>query len=215
MQISNRIYPVSLFNIKEELKSPKIISDKINPTLLTKLFESIIYGNEYPIVLFETAIRRVKTDRDIPVSNIRAGIMKAYINRKQKEEELGVALDKENCNSAYVCGRLFAVLEKLQRDASGIKLNRTIKDAYFASASAKPAIVFPKLIKLAQNHLNKVKSSSYYNILMGEIMDKLNGEFPETLLLQDQGRFIVGYYQQYQSFFEQKEKAGNNGMEEN
>ena len=214
MQISDKLYPVSLFSIKEELKSPKILSDKINPALLTKLFESIIYGNEYPIALFETAIRRVKTDRDIPISNIRAGIMKAYINRKQKEEELGVALDKENCNSAYVCGRLFAVLEKLQRDAAGIKLNRTIKDAYFASASAKPAIVFPKLIKLAQNHLNKVKSPSYYNILMGEIMDKLNGEFPETLLLQDQGRFIVGYYHQYQSFFEKREKEVNNGMEE-
>ena len=44
-------------------------------------------------------------------------------------------------------------------------------------------------------------------------MDKLNGEFPETLLLQDQGRFIIGYYQQYQSFFEKKET--NSEMEEN
>ena len=126
-----------------------------------------------------------------------------------------MALDKENCGQAYVCGRLFAVLEKLQRDASGTKLNRTIKDAYFASAAAKPAMIFPKLIKLAQNHLNKVSSPSYYNILLGEIMDKLKGEFPETLLLQDQGRFIIGYYQQYQNFFEKKEKTINNEMEEN
>lgn len=213
MQISKELRPISFSRIKEELRSPKSTSEKINPTLLTKLFESVIYGNRYPMTLLETAVRRVKTDGDKRVNSVRAGVIKACINRNYKKEEFGVALDKENCGQAYVCGRLFAVLEKLQRDASGIKLNRTIKDAYFASASAKPAIVFPKLIKLAQNHLNKVKSPAYYSILLGEIMDKLNGEFPETLLLQDQGRFIIGYYQQYQSFFEKKET--NSEMEEN
>lgn len=206
MQVSEEIRPVSFSRIKEELRSPKSTSEKINPALLTKLFESVIYGCEYPFALLETVVRRVKTDGDKSVNGVRVGIIKAYINRKDKKEEFGVALDKENCGSAYVCGRLFAVLEKLQRDASDTKLNRTIKDAYFASASTKPAMVFPKLIKLAQNHLNKVKSPSYYNILLGEIMDKLNGEFPETFSLQDQGRFIIGYYQQYQSFFEKREK---------
>ena len=213
MQTSKELRPISFSRIKEELRSPKSTSEKINPTLLTKLFESVIYGNRYPMTLLETAVRRVKTDGDKRVNSVRAGVIKACINRNYKKEEFGVALDKDNCGQAYVCGRLFAVLEKLQRDASGIKLNRTIKDAYFASASAKPAIVFPKLIKLAQNHLNKVKSPAYYSILLGEIMDKLNGEFPETLLLQDQGRFIIGYYQQYQSFFEKKET--NSEMEEN
>ena len=86
-------------------------------------------------------------------------------------------------------------------------MNRTIKDAYFASASSKPALVFPKLIKLAQNHLNKVKYPGYYNNLIREIIGHLNGEFPETLFLTDQGKFIIGYYQQYQSFFEKTEKS--------
>lgn len=118
-----------------------------------------------------------------------------------------MALDRENQNQAYLCGRLFAVLEKLQQEASGNSLNRTIKDAYFASASSKPALIFPKLIRLAQNHLNKVKYPVVYNKLIGEILNGLNGEFPETLFLKDQGRFIVGYYQQYQSFFERTEKT--------
>ena len=215
MQISEELRPVSISRVKEELRSPKSTSEKINPALLTKLFEAAIYGNRYPVALLETVIRRVKTDGDKGINRVRAGIIKACINRNYKKEEFGVALDKENCGQAYVCGRLFAILEKLQRDASGTKLNRTIKDAYFASASAKPAMVFPKLIKLAQNHLNKVNSPAYYNILLGEIMDKLKGEFPETLLLQDQGRFIIGYYQQYQNFFEKKEKLTNSEMEEN
>ena len=214
MQVSEKIRPVSISRIKEELRSPKSTSEKINPALATKLFEAVIYGSEYPYALFETMVRRVKIDGDKSVNGVRVGIIKAYINRKYKKEEIGVALDKENCGSAYVCGRLFAVLEKVQRDASGTKLNRTIKDAYFASASAKPAMIFPKLIKLAQNHLNKVKNPVYYNILLGEIMDKLKGEFPDTLSIQNQGRFIIGYYQQYQSFFEKQENT-NSEMEEN
>ncbi len=215
LQVSEEFKAVPFGRIKEELRSPKSTSEKINPALLTKIFEAAIYGSRYPASLLETTVRRVKTDTDESVNRVRAGIIKACINRNYKKEEFGVALDKENCGQAYLCGRLFAVLEKLQRDASGTKLNRTIKDAYFASASARPSIVFPKLIKLAQYHLNKVKSPGYYNRLLGEIMDKLNGEFPETLMLQNQGRFIIGYYQQYQSFFEKNEKITNSEMEEN
>lgn len=220
LQISEKWRPVSVMRVKAELTSPKSSSEKMNPALLSKLFEAALYGTPYPISLLETVVRRVKTDGDKSFSDIRAGIIKACLNRNYKKEEFGVSLNKENDGQAYLCGRLFAVLERLQQNASGNSLNRTIKDAYFASAASKPAIIFPKLLKLAQNHLSKVKSPIFYNKLMGEIMDKLEGEFPETLLLQDQGRFMIGYYQQYQSFFEKSTEAQNNdsndnGMEEN
>lgn len=205
IQISEDSKTVPLWQIKNELISPKSKNEKINPALLAKIFEAVIYGNKYPYALLETVVRRVKLDTDIKVSGIRAGIIKACINRNYFKEELKVALDKENGQQAYLCGRLFAVLEKVQQEASSNSLNRTIKDAYFASASSKPAIIFPKLIKLSQNHLNKVKYPIFYNKLIGEILEKLDGEFPETLLLIDQGKFIVGYYHQYQDFFKKNE----------
>lgn len=205
LQISEELKPVSIYRIKAELLSPKSTSEKINPALLSKLFESVLYGKDYPLALLETMVRRVKTDGENGLNRVRAGVIKACINRNCKKEELSVALDKNNCEPAYVCGRLFAVLEKIQQDASGTKLNRTIKDAYFASASTKPAMVFPKLLKLAQNHLNKVKYPVYYNQLLDEIMDKFEGKLPETLSLRDQGRFIIGYYQQRQDFFKKSE----------
>ncbi|MCI9471161.1 MAG: type I-C CRISPR-associated protein Cas8c/Csd1 [Lachnospiraceae bacterium] len=212
MQISQKIRPVSIIQIKGELLSPKSKNEKVNPALLTKLFEAVLYGGKMPEALLSTIVRRVKTDTDSKVNSIRAGIIKACINRNYRKGELKVALDKENHTPAYLCGRLFAVLEMLQQDAASNALNRTIKDAYFASASSKPAIVFPKLLKLAQNHLNKAKYPVRYNKLIGEIIEPLEGGFPETLLLVDQGRFIVGYYQQYQSFFEKKEEE--NGDQE-
>lgn len=222
LQLSQEIHPVSLTRIMRELISPKVSSknqgDKINPALLAKLFEAVIYGKPYPEALLATMVQRVKTDTDIPINEVRAGVIKACINRKYHKEELSVALNKENVSPAYLCGRLFAVLEKLQQDASGNSLNRTIKDGYFASAVSKPAAVFPKLIILAQNHLdkverlvknpsNKVRGAAYYNILIGEIIDKLSDRFPDTLGLSDQGCFIIGYYQQYQEFFVKKEKG--------
>lgn len=204
LKMGEELRPISLARIKMELTSPKSKNETINPAVTAKLFEAVLYGGRLPESLLQTAVRRVKTDADSKVNEVRAGIIKACIHRNYKKGEFGVALDRENQTPAYLCGRLFAVLEKLQQDASNNSLNRTIKDAYFASASSKPAIVFPKLLRLAQNHLNKVKSPGFYNKLIGEIIEPLAGEFPETLLLVDQGRFIIGYYQQYQSFFTRK-----------
>lgn len=223
VQISDRIRPVPLARIRAELISPKSQNDKVNPALLTKLFESVIYGRKYPEVLLSTMINRIKKDTDIKVNAVRAGVIKACIHRKNNKEEFNVALNKENIEPAYLCGRLFAVLERLQQDAAGGSLNRTIKTAYFASASSKPVMVFPKLITLAQNHLDKVKrlsqGSSYkgmraetYNRLIQEIINPMEGEFPGTFDLLNQGRFIVGYYQQTENFFV-KNEAKSNGKE--
>ena len=208
LQVSKEFHSVALWQIKREMISPKSKNDKVNPALMSRMIETIMYGRTYPQSLLETMVRRVKIDEgSTKLNSIRAGVIKACINRNQEKEELKLSLDKTNQSQAYLCGRLFAVLEKLQQDASNNSLNRTIKDAYFASASAKPALVFPKLIRLAQNHLNKVKYPVYYNKLIGEIMDGLNGEFPETFRLMDQGRFDIGYYQQNQDLWKKADKS--------
>lgn len=107
-----------------------------------------------------------------------------------------MGLDINNRDKAYLCGRLFAVLEKLQNSVSNYSLNRTIKDSYFSSAASRPALVFPKILMLAQNHLNKSKFKGYYNKQIAEIIEMMEDSFPETLSLIDQGKFIIGYYQQ-------------------
>lgn len=207
LRVAKDMRPIPLYRIKKELVSPKSREADVNPALLAKLFEAVLYGTPYPEALLETMVRRIKTDTDISINTVRAGVVKACINRNYaKKEEITMALNTENENPAYLCGRLFAVLEKLQQEAVG-NVNRTIKDAYFASASSTPALVFPKLIRLAQNHLNKTKRPVFFNKLIGEIMEKLQDEFPKMLSLQDQGRFDIGYYQQYQSFFEKSNAA--------
>lgn len=126
---------------------------------------------------------------------------------KNKEEEIKMALDKNNTNASYLCGRLFAVLEKIQRNVYK-DLNRTIKDAFFASACAKPSAVFPRLMVLVQYHLAKEddKQRFFDNKLIGEIADKIGTKFPSTLSMEEQGRFILGYYQQTQDLYKPRKK---------
>ncbi len=200
LRIGESTRQVSFWQIEKQLISPKSTNDKVPPPLMTALMLAAINGTRYPDGLLSTVIRRVKTDTDIETRDyqyrIRAGIIKACLNRKAKKEEIKLAWDENNRNPAYLCGGLFAVYEKIQQDASGINLNRTIKDAYFASACSRPASVMPKLAMLSQNHLKKLSedSNKYYQRMIGHLMEGLAAAFPSTLSLDDQGRFIVGYY---------------------
>lgn len=107
-------------------------------------------------------------------------------------------LNETSTDSAYLCGRLFAVLEQIQRSALGNGINATIKDKFFSSACSTPNLVFPRLLKLTQSHLNKIGGGLeyYYDKTLQEIMGKLDDTFPRTLSMEMQGMFILGYYQQ-------------------
>lgn len=215
--------PISFWQIKKELIPPKS-KDNVNPTLMSKLLDSIVYSRDFPQALLSTVIWRVKVDSDeeknqfIKLNDVRMGIIKGCINRKARllgqKEEIKMALDKENENVAYLCGRLFAVLEAVQQKASNYSLNRTIKDSYFSSASSKPATVFPNLMRLSQYHLSKIGDPVYFNNDIKEIMDKLPGEFPQSLPLIEQGKFMIGYYQQ-RSYSDTKRKEAKAAKEEN
>ena len=165
--------PIYLDEIRNELISPKSSKENINPTLVSKLLDSIIRGYKYPVELLENIIRRVKIDNDdikknknaIRINHIRVGIIKAYLNRKNrlenKKEEITMGLNETNDNQAYLCGRLFAVLQKIQEEsvsAKGGKLNKTIKDAYFSKAVSRPILVMPRLVELSQYHLNNIEN---------------------------------------------------------
>lgn len=210
IRILEKQKPVSMYWIQKQLVSPKSKDAKVPPPLIAGLFASILNGTRYPDALLATVIARVKTDTDETqqkkVNHIRAGLIKGCLNRKAKKEEITMSLNLDNTNQAYLCGRLFAVLEKIQQDASGGNLNRTIKDSYFSSACSKPATVFPKLIQLTQNHLKKVEYVLFYQKLCGDIIDQLEDAFPSTLSLDEQGKFIIGYYQQNKALYAKKEK---------
>ncbi len=123
-----------------------------------------------------------------------------------------MALDKNNINPGYLLGRLFAVLEKVQIESVGGegKINATIRDRFYGSASSTPVTVFARLMRLKNHHLAKLENyKSFYEKLIGEITDKISADnaYPTYLSLNDQGRFAVGYYHQRQDFFKKKDNS--------
>lgn len=180
-------------------------SSDATPNLPEAVVKSIFQGLPYPISLFQACIRRIRAEQSVTI--VRAAIIKAYLNRINNNNniKIKIMLDKENQNQGYLCGRLFAVLDKIQEDANGI---HSIRERYMNSASSTPATVFSTILNLSAHHLEKLNNGKqvYYEKLKQEIVSKLDADgFPAHLSLQDQGRFFVGYYHQRQDFFISKE----------
>jgi CRISPR-associated protein Csd1 len=106
-----------------------------------------------------------------------------------------MSLNSEHPSPAYQLGRLFALLLGVQRKAIGQNINSDIRDKYYGSASATPSIVFPLLLRNAQNHISKAKAGGY-DKLIRDVLEHIDNEFPAHLDLQAQGLFALGYYHQ-------------------
>lgn len=185
-------------------------SSDATPNLPDALVKSIFQGTPYPYTLFAECIKRIRAEQSIYTT--RAAIIKAYLNRLNNinEQNIKVMLDKNNTNPGYLCGRLFAVLDKIQEDANN---QHTIRERYLNSASATPSAVFATILNLSSHHSEKLNEGRnvFFEKLKQEIIEKLDADgFPAHLDLQDQGRFFVGYYHQRQAFFIKSEKEENN-----
>jgi CRISPR-associated protein Csd1 len=172
--------------------------------LAGELTRAILTGGAYPLPLLTMCLSRLRADRE--VTPLRVAMIKASLRRRNKE--VPVALDRNEFNTGYRLGRLFAVLEDAQRAGVG-KVNAGIRDKYVGAASATPRRVFPLLLRGTQNHLSaahkKARGGWATNLEkeMSQIMGGLSAAspFPATLSIDDQGRFFVGYYHQQSDLF--------------
>ena len=186
-------------------------AENIPPNLAGEFMKSILGGSPYPRSLLMTAVNRCRAERDVPYP--RAALIKAVLARHTRsshpsDKEVGMSLDPSNVNIGYRLGRLFAVLEKVQEEASP-GINATIRDRFYGSAASTPVAAFPHLMKLKNHHISKLESRGRaVNLekLIGEIMDGIN-DFPSHIRLEDQGRFAVGYYHQRQDFFKKSDNS--------
>jgi CRISPR-associated protein Csd1 len=175
-------YPGIWHLLKETARETKDIS----PVLSGALVRSILSGCNYPQNLYQGVIGRIRADSRI--NYLRASILKAVLTRNYNKE-VPMSLDTERREISYLLGRLFAVLEKAQLDALG-KINSTIKDRFFSTASATPASVFPRLIRLSQHHIEKADYGYMSDRRISEIMENIDS-FPLHMNLQDQGLFAI------------------------
>lgn len=191
-------------------------SEDVSPLLAGELMRAILNGSRYPRSLLSNILMRLRSDGD--VSGVRVALCKAVLARELRlgvkgiKGEVPVSLDRTINDPSYALGRLFSVLENVQRTALGDKVNATIRDRYYGAASANPASVFPLLLRNAQHHLSRLRKDRRGLAInlekeIGEIIDLLGSGFPRSLRMEAQGRFAVGYYQQTQSRFGRGEEV--------
>ena len=210
---------LSVWSLLRETANPNSRDKKPPEPLVSALMRAVLMNTPYPAELFIQTEIRLRAEHE--VSRGKAAILKAYLLRNVVElnpdnhpykEVLQVQLNETTTHLPYPyrLGQLFAVLEALQLKANP-GINATIKDRYFNSACATPAVVFPTLIRLAQNHLNKLDGGVkvYYDKLITGLFNTMDESYPTRLSLQDQGIFQIGYYHQKQKFFTKKEEQEN------
>ena len=209
---------LSIWSLLRETANPNSRDKKPPEPLVGALLRAVLMNALYPAELFAQTEIRLRAEHE--VSRGKAAILKAYLTRNvvemkaenahPYEEVLQVELNENTTYLPYRLGRLFAVLEALQQKANP-GINATIKDRYFNSACATPAVVFPALIRLAQNHLNKLDGGVkvYYDKMITGLLNAVEESYPVRLSLQDQGIFQIGYYHQKQKLFTKKEETEN------
>jgi CRISPR-associated protein Csd1 len=175
-------------------------NEKPAPQVGQALLHMALHGGPLPEWLLYQAVRRARAEQG--VKSAHAALIKMVLlsqDDAMKRSNDMAELDVTNRDPAYLCGRLLAELDVIQRTALG-KTNTTVVDRYFGTASSAPASVYGRLVRGAQPHLAKLRHErpGAYRRLderLAEIMEGLP-TFPRTLTLVDQGRFALGFYHQ-------------------
>ena len=128
----------------------------ISPVLPTQLLHSAIGGRAIPLAqgALAAAVRRQQLDPDNKLNPARLALIKACllrspnlpINKSHPLEPMTESLNPDARDAAYLCGRLFAVFDRLQYLALG-GINAGVVQRFYASASVTPALVMGRLFR--------------------------------------------------------------------
>jgi len=171
------------------------------PNVPQRLLRSALRGESLPEWLLFQAVRRNRAEQAVtrPRMVLTKMMLVSQENQHIEEENPMEHLEQSTKDPAYLCGRLMAEIEAVQRAAiPGAKA--TVIGRYFGTASSAPASVFGNLLRGAQAHLDKLrkeKEGAYHGLQaqLEEIMSGLE-KFPKTLTLKEQALFSLGYYHQ-------------------
>ena len=201
-----------LWKLLDETVNPKARDKAPSPELAGEVVRAILTDTRYPATLRNGVTLRIRAERE--VTRGKAAILKAYYLKDPHpdvpKEVLTVGLNEESANIPYTLGRIFSILEAIQGAANpGVKT--TIKDKYFNSAAATPAVIFPLLISLAQKHLKKLRGSNTglavsLDKQLTDLLSRLGENYPARMNLPQQGAFQLGYYYQTQARYQKKEE---------
>ena len=193
--------------------------DSSTARVAAALWNAALKNSSIPLWILTKILARARLSKN-GVSEERAALIKIILNRNNMG---GGFMITENMAMgerpvAYVCGQIFAKLERIQYAALGKEVNAGIREKYFTYALTSPASAFGRLFNLSSKHFTKLKSEKpglAVNLdkeLQALCKDVNIQGFPLFFQLEEQGQFAIGYYHQKQSQFANysNQQGGNN-----
>ena len=209
LEIVGSRYPMmSMWRLLDATVNQNASDKSASPVLAGAVARAVFSGTLYPAALLSATNMRIRAEQEITPE--RAAIIKAYYLKNAHElcpkEVLTVSLNENSNNVPYVLGRMFYLYEYAQETANP-GINATIKDKYFNSASATPAVIFPVLDNLYSKHLRKMDAGKkvFFERQVSDLKNRLGESYPTRMTLPEQGAFNLGYYHQKEYRFTKKE----------
>lgn len=203
----------SILNNCIKKKSKPTQSDhKAKARIGAMLWHAALTNSTLPIMILQSVLDQIEHEKknnnqrvafakefafaeEVAFAEEKSTVIRLLLNRNFKNKyKMKEVLDEQNESKAYLCGRLFALVCKLQFKAQGA-VNSSIKDRFFASASNTPANVMGLLLtKYVPIYEKKTKGA--YTKSITELAARI-GHFPNKFTTIERGEFALGYYYQY------------------
>lgn len=205
-QNADRYLPLWLLTLaagRWDPKAGKYAARSAPRGLDAELLRAALTRGPLPARLLPHLLQRIRADRRIDAP--RTALLRLALHPNRKDEETTgpmPRLDETNTHPGYLCGRAFAVLEAVQRQALP-DLNTTIGDKYFGTAMTAPAAVLTNLRKGANAHLKRLRrdNTGAYRALDARlthayaVLAGLDDGIPVLLDTRQQAWFVLGYEQ--------------------
>ncbi len=138
-----------------------------------------------------------KDGKSVPLNHARMGLLRAYLVRNEKDNNMSPYLNEDHPDTAYQCGRLMSLIADLQYAALG-DVNAGVVQRFYSSASVSPQLVFGRLIRMCQFYLGKIdeKAGNAIEGRIAAVWGKIKDDIPATFSLKQQTLFAEGYYQE-------------------
>jgi CRISPR-associated protein Csd1 len=223
-------------NVKREFSLGQLLWALANPKL-EKPFEALphgaaedllraaLTGGSVPQTILMAALNRETVDRISggdeagqrkPFLPSRFALIKLCLLRspnKKEQHTMSEKLDPNTKDRAYLCGQLFAVLGRLQLLALG-KVGASIAERTYGGVATRPATTLGPLFTKVPAYLKKANdrfpgSGTNKQKEIEALCQRIEAQsgLPQTLGLEDQGRFALGYYCQMAEYRARREET--------
>ncbi|MHB6912780.1 type I-C CRISPR-associated protein Cas8c/Csd1 [Streptomyces sp. DB-54] len=175
------------------------VAKSVPHSVPAELLRAALHRTAPDLRLMFGLLQRIRADHHI--DGPRAALLRLILTRSTHKDDAPMPqLNPLETDTAYVCGRLFAVLEAIQREAMP-KANTTITDKYLGTAATSPGTVLPQLRINAGNHLRRLRrdnggAAAALESRLNSVFALITDDIPVYMLPAQQARFILGYEHQ-------------------